>query len=118
MMPAIDSARSGIDAFADKMQAAADNTANVVTNRHKARNAAMVDSPDQGVRVTLSTDSSAGYPVEETNEHGETEITESSNVDLSREFTASVVARQGVVSNVKSLQTADEMLGSLLDVVG
>lgn len=43
---------------------------------------------------------------------------EHSNVDMAREITGSIPLQRGYEANLKVIQTEDEMLGSLLDIMG
>jgi flagellar hook protein FlgE len=43
---------------------------------------------------------------------------EASNVDLAEEFTDSIATQSGYKANLKTIQTHDEMLGTLLDIIG
>ena len=51
-------------------------------------------------------------------DRGQLRDVEASNVDLAEEFTDSIATQSGYKANLKTIQTHDEMLGTLLDIIG
>lgn len=60
-------------------------------------------------------DSSAGPAVLKNTGYGPAQA-ELSNVDLGEETVSQIVAQRGFEANLRTLQTADNMLGSILDI--
>jgi flagellar basal-body rod protein FlgC len=51
-------------------------------------------------------------------ENGKTVEKETSNVDLAEEIPNLMVTKRAYQANLKTIETQDEMLGSLLDTIG
>ncbi|MGD8386055.1 MAG: flagellar hook basal-body protein [Desulfobacteraceae bacterium] len=70
-----------------------------------------LETSESGAGVTGSPGSNGlGHIVSNTLEH--------SNVDMAREITGTIPLQRGYEANLKVIQTEDEMLGSLLDIMG
>jgi flagellar basal-body rod protein FlgC len=50
-------------------------------------------------------------------ENGQSVVKETSNVDLAEEIPNLMIAQRGYEANLKTIQTQEEVLGSLLDIV-
>ncbi|MDF1555548.1 MAG: flagellar basal body rod C-terminal domain-containing protein [Deferrisomatales bacterium] len=116
MISGINAALSGVLAHQLKVDTAGNNLANLSTDGFKKSRVVMEDQP-RGVRAEsqrvetpgpLRSDlmDSAGAPVE------------GSNVDIAEEMVALLTGERGFEVNLKTIQTQDEMLGELLDIVG
>ncbi len=91
------SAISGINAFSSGLSVTANNIANTQTNDFKPSNAVMNEDPNGGVRVTLSQSQNTG-------------------VDPSQEMTEMVIEKMGVQTNIKSMQTGNQVIKGLVDL--
>ena len=91
------SAISGINAFSAGLSVTANNIANMQTNDFKPSNAVMNEDPNGGVRVTLSQSQNTG-------------------VDPSQEMTEMVIEKMGVQTNIKSMQTGNQVIKGLVDL--
>jgi flagellar hook protein FlgE len=117
MIGALDASISGIKAFQKKIEVGANNIANVNTDTFKRQEAILSEGAHGGVNVTIDRIDEPGYP-KETVADGEVVETESSNVDLAEELTELVPNQAGYDANLKTIQATDEMLGTLLDILG
>jgi len=116
MIGSMQSSVSALYAFQKKMNSTAHNIANVNTDGYQKSRVLFQESRNGGVEaevdrvqdnVTLS-----DRPVE-----NNTETAAPSNVDLSEELPELMISKAGYTANLKAVQTQDEMLGSLLDVM-
>ncbi|OQX09404.1 MAG: hypothetical protein BWK76_22245 [Desulfobulbaceae bacterium A2] len=115
MLTGMEAALTGLQAYGTKMQATAHNVANLNTDGFKRTRVLMQESAAQGVETHVEQDMSPGAMVVEQGGQGE-ELREQSNSDLGNEFVEMMVTSHGYNANLKVLQTADSMLGSLLDI--
>ena len=104
-------------AFVTKLGVTADNIANVSTDGFKKNRAAFHADENGGVRVEIRKDDSPGFRYAAV-ENGQTVEKEASNVDLTEEIPNLMVTKRAYQANLKTLETQDEMLGSLLDTIG
>jgi len=100
-----------------RLQTIGHNIANVNTDGFKKNRATFQADQDGGVRVEIRRDDSPGFRYEGV-ENGEKVEKETSNVDLTEEIPNLMVTKRAYQANLKTLETQDEMLGSLLDIVG
>lgn len=117
MISAIQNNLSAVDAFNKKMQVTANNVANINTNEFKKSRADLSEGESGGVKVNISRVETPGYPTEQLI-GDELVETETSNVDLVEEFGESIVTRNGYSANLKVIKTQEEMLGTMLDIMG
>lgn len=100
-----------------KLAVTADNIANVNTDGFKKNRATFQPDPNGGVRVDIRRDESPGFRYDVT-ENGKTVEKQTSNVDLTEEIPNLMVTKRAYQANLKTIETQDEMLGSLLDTIG
>ena len=91
------SALSALNAFGTALNVTANNIANMNTNGFKPTSAEMSEDANGGVKVTLSQSQNA-------------------DVDMAKEMTDLMIEKFGVQANVRSLQTENEILKSLIDI--
>ncbi|MDD2464348.1 MAG: flagellar basal body rod C-terminal domain-containing protein [Desulfobulbus sp.] len=115
MLSAINSAVSGLQAYSLKTQATANNVANLNTEGFKRDVVTLSSQTPQGVRASVSKDQSAGALVAESTDTG-TEMVEQSNVDLVQEMPDLIMEKNGFSANIKTLQTTDQMMESLINL--
>ena len=99
------------------MNVTANNIANSNTDGFKKSRTILKEGNSGGVAPIVDQVDTPG-PVKQISEDGVTREVEASNVDLAEELTTSIVTQSAYDANLKTIQTADEMLGSLLDIVG
>ena len=113
-MSAIDTALSGLAACAKKIEVTAQNVANVNTDGFKQSRTEFIEVQTGGVLPVVQKDDSTGPAVLRDTGYGAAQI-ELSNVDLGEAAVSQIIARRGFEDNLRTLQTADDMLGSILD---
>jgi flagellar basal-body rod protein FlgC len=114
MMSALDTALAGLTAFAKKLDVSAHNVANVNTDGFKKSRTEFVEAGTGGVSPVVQKDDSAGPTVLKDTGYGPAQV-ELSNVDLGEEAVSQIIAQRGFEANLRTLKTADDMLGSILD---
>lgn len=67
------------------------------------------------MRPVVRKDDSAGPTVLSDRGHGPTQV-ELSNVNLADEAVTQIIAQRGFEANISTLRTADDMLGTILDM--
>jgi flagellar basal-body rod protein FlgC len=117
MISALNGTLSALTAFVTKLGATADNIANVNTDGFKRNRAVLHEDDNGGVRVELSKDQSPGLRYDVI-EDGKKVEKETSNVDLAEEIPDLMLTKRAYQANLKTIETQDEMLGSLLDTIG
>jgi flagellar basal-body rod protein FlgC len=115
MMSTIHSVLSGLGAYAKQVEVSANNVANVNTDWFKKSHAELVSVETGSVLPVVRKDDSAGPTVLRDSGYGSTQV-ELSNVDLGEEVVNQIIAQRGFEANLKTIKTADDMLGSLLDI--
>lgn len=115
MLSAISSAVSGLQAYSQKTQATANNVANMNTDGFQRDVVTFSSQVPQGVSANVTKDLSPGAQVEENTGSG-TEMVEQSNTELATEMTDLITERNGLSANIKTLQTTDQMMQSLIDI--
>jgi flagellar basal-body rod protein FlgC len=113
MIPAMQSALSGLSASSTKINSSANNIANAGTEGFKKSRVILSSAAPQGVKVQTELVDTPGPMIYEETSNG-LELIEQSNVDLAEELPAMSLNSQLYKANLKTLQVADEMLGSLL----
>ena len=108
---------SALNAFGKKMDVIANNVANLETKEFKKSRATLVEGPENSVKVEVTQPEDPGPTVVEVKD-GQIEEKEMSNVDLTEEIPQSIIAQKGYEANLATLRTHDDMLNSVLDIVG
>ncbi len=117
MISSAGSAVSAINAFEKKMGVTSNNVANSQTDGFKKSRADLVEGETGGVEVEITQVNDPG-PIVTVEENGAAVEKEMSNVDLAEEIPQTIISETGYDANLKTLKTQDEMLGTLLDIVG
>jgi flagellar hook protein FlgE len=117
MISAVSSAVSALNAIETKMAVLSNNVANSQTNGFKKSRADLKEGENGAVEVDITRVNTPG-PIVEAEENGGVVEMEMSNVDLAEELPQTLIAKTGYSANLKMLKTQDEMLGSLLDIMG
>jgi flagellar hook protein FlgE len=108
---------SALTAFRKKMESTADNIANVNTAGFKKSRVNLEQGANGGVEAQVQKINTPGMMIETIGNDGVEEV-ESSNVDLADELTQMIPTEAAYKANLKTLRAQDEMLGSLLDILG
>jgi flagellar hook protein FlgE len=115
MISAIYSALSGLTAFSTQIDVTAHNVANVITNEFKKSRTEFVALETGGVLPVIQKNESSGPSILNNTGYGSAQL-ELSNVDLGEETVNQILAQRGFEANVSTLKTADDMLGTILDI--
>lgn len=121
-------AQSALSAFGTTMNVVANNIANVNTDGFKASRVNLESAPQgQGVRVaSIQPDTTPGPQVQSLTRVDDAttgrmdtshQWVQGSNTDLAREFVNMIGAQRGYEANIASARTADEMAGTVLNLV-
>ncbi len=113
MIPVMQSALSGLSAYSAKISSNANNIANVNTEGFKKSRVILSTAEPQGVQVQTERVETPGPMIYEQTSKG-MGLVEQSNVDIAQEIPEMSINAQFYKANLKTLQVADEMLGSLL----
>ena len=117
MISALNGTVSALRAFVTKLGVTADNIANVNTDGFKRKRTTFYEDHDGGVRVEINKDNTPGLRYDVI-EDGKKVEKETSNVDLTEEIPDLMLTKRAYQANLKTIDTQEEMLGSLLDIVG
>ncbi len=115
MIPAFNSALSGMQAFETKINSNANNIANVSSEGFKKTRVTLTSQAPQGVKASVETIDKPGMMRLEETSKG-TESVELSNVDLAEELPDSQLNARFYQANMQSINIVDEMTKSLLDI--
>jgi flagellar hook protein FlgE len=115
MIGAIQSALSGLTAFSTQVAVTADNVANVTTDGFKKSRTELIAVESGGVRSAIQKDETAGPTILNNTGFGPAQL-ELSNVDLAEEAVNRIIGQRGFEANIQTIKTADEMLGTILDI--
>ena len=115
MISGINAALSGLTAIQKKIEANANNVANLNTDGYKKIRVTLQAQEPQGIEAIAQQIQTPGPMVYEQTSAGET-LVEKSNVELSEELPSMMLSRRFFQANLKTVQIQDEMLGSLLDI--
>ena len=115
MLSAISSAVSGLQAYSLKTQATANNVANMNTEGFKRDVVTLSSQAPLGVSASVIKDNSEGAFVAEPTSDG-TEMVEQSNTDLVQEMPDLIMEKNGFSANIKTLQTTDQMMETLINL--
>lgn len=117
MISGISNSLTAVQAFQTKQNTTAHNVANVNTDGYKKTEAFLEGGGNDSVRVRTEKVDTQGPMVSEETGRG-SEMVEKSNVELSEELPESMMNKRHFQANVKMVEQADEMTGTLLDIVG
>ena len=115
MISGVQAALSGLQAYGMKLQNNGNNVANMNTENFKKNRVLLSEQKPQGVSATAEKVNTPGPLVQEQTSRG-LEMIEQSNVDLGEEIPDMMLNSHAYKANLKTLQTADEMTASLLDL--
>jgi flagellar hook protein FlgE len=113
----VSSSLSAMAAFQKKMDVTADNIANVLTDGFKKSRVTMQEASPNGVKAVVDRVETPGVP-KTTELNGGTAEVESSNVDLAGELTDMIPTQADWRANLNTLKVQNDMLGSVLDILG
>lgn len=115
MISANSSALSALQSYSTRIQSNANNVANANTNGFKKTRVTLSSVEPQGVAANVERITTPGAQVFEQGTNG-MEAVELSNVDLGQELPEMNLNATLYKANLKTLQTTDEMLGTLVKI--
>lgn len=115
MITGIYTALSGLQAYSTRVANNANNIANVNTEGFKKDRVILSAQPPQGVRATVEEVNAPSPAVTEMTDQG-SEMVKQSNVDLGEEIPDLVVNQHSYSANLKTIETTNQMMQSLLDL--
>ncbi len=115
MSNTLNTAQIAIQSHFTRLQASADNIANLNSDGYKSRRVNIEEGPNGTPTANVSVDLSPGPSRMELNREGELVEVEMSNVDLATEYVKTMESTQAIKANLKTIQTADELLGEVID---
>ena len=107
---------SALTAYRLALDTTGHNIANVNTDGYKKYKAVMQEGPVGNVQIDVSRVDTPGYPFS-VMENGQWIEKEASNVELTDEIPDLLITRRAFEANIKTIQTQDKILGSLLDII-
>lgn len=116
MVSSISNNLSALNAFGTGLDVKANNIANINSENYKKSQAFNTEGENGGVKTEIrkvDTDSVIPSPVSTENISGP----QPSNVDLAEEIPGVMIDEKGYQANLKFIQTREELLGSVLDII-
>jgi len=109
-------ALSALKAFGKRMEVIANNVANINTDGFKSKRATLEEKPGGGVavRIDLGTETEPPGTYEK---NGRLTQPLPSETDLAQEIPLSLITQRGYEANLKSIETEDEMLDTLVHII-
>ncbi len=117
MISPIASSLSALAAARKKMDVTANNVANANTDEFKKSRVTLSEESSGGVSASVDVVDTSGIP-KEAIQNGRLVQTESSNVDLAEEITELIPTKAFHEANLKTLKTQQDMLGTVIDLMG
>jgi flagellar hook protein FlgE len=117
MISALSNAVSALGAFGKKMGVIANNVANASSEGFKKSRAVLQEADSGGVTVGITRVETPGPVVVEETTEG-VQQRELSNVNLEEEIPNSLLTEKMFAANTKTVKTEEEMIGSVLDILG
>ena len=125
MLNGVYSALSALDGFSKQTAVVSNNVANSNTDDYKKSRAVLEEGLNGGVEVSIQKIDTPGTPVsyEDNNtvlaeEASSAQTKETSNVDLAEETVQLITAQRGHEANLTTIKVQNEMLGSVIDILG
>ncbi len=115
MLPPIYSAMSGLKSFSTRIHANTNNIANSNTEGYKSTRVLLENTQPNGVKPVAEKTTAPGPPMLVETEEGQ-KLLEQSNVELTKEIAEMMINSNAYKVNLKSLQTSDEMMQSILNL--
>jgi flagellar basal-body rod protein FlgC len=117
MITSVNGTILALQAYKTRLGVTADNIANVNTDEFKKRRVTLKEGNRGDVQVDIKRVNTPGHRYQEL-EGDQLVEKESSNVNLEEEIPEMMVTQRTYEANLKVLQTQDEMLGTMLDIMG
>lgn len=108
---------SALQAFSKQVSVSANNVANSLSDDFKSSRAINTQGADKQVTTTITQSNTSGPLVEDPLKN-DGSLKELSNTDIAQEMVQQISAQHGFNANAKTIQSYEETIGSLFDVVG
>ncbi len=108
---------SALQAFSKQISVSANNIANSLSDNFKSSRAINTGGTDKQVTTTITQSKTAGPLVEDPLKN-DGSLKEVSNTDIAEEMVQQISAQHGFNANAKTIQTYENTIGSLFDVIG
>jgi flagellar hook protein FlgE len=108
---------SALQAFSNQISVSANNVANALSDEFKSSRAINTQGEDNQVTTTVTQSKNAGPLVEDPMKN-DGSLKELSNTNIAEELVQQIAAQHGFEANAKTIQTYEETIGSLFDVMG
>ena len=115
MINGIGAALMALQAFGTKQEVTSNNVANVNTDGFKKSRADFQEADPSGVIVSISRVNTPGSPLPPDENTGEPR--ETSNVDIGEETVDLMTTKFAYTANLKTLQTTNDMIGTVIDIL-
>lgn len=116
MIQGINSAFTGLLAQSKKLDTTAENLSNINTNKYKEKNLAFEEGKNGEISTKIQTNESQGPLILEEETEGQ-HLVEKSNVDMAKQMINLIESGRAFEANIKTIQSEDELIGTLLDIV-
>jgi flagellar basal-body rod protein FlgC len=117
MIASVNNNITALTALNKRLGVTADNIANVNTDGFKKSRASFSEGPSGDVRVTINQVDTPGPPNPDV-DVDPLAATELSNVDLTEEIPQMIPTQRSYDANLRAIKTQDEMIGTLVDILG
>ena len=116
MISSISNNLSALNAYGNGLAVKANNVANMDSENFKKSRAVYSEDENGGVKTEIQkVDQDNIFPAAAS--AADTSEAQPSNVDLSEEIPGMMIDQRGFEANLKAIQTKDEMLGSVIDLI-
>lgn len=117
MIDSVNSSISAIMAYGKKMGVHANNIANMNSEGFEKSRTLFKEGSDETVAAEIEQVAAAEFPVSESDEV-QARQPESNNVDLAEEITGTMIGRRGFEANLAVVKVKDELIGTVMDLLG
>lgn len=109
---------AGLKAYSTQVNASAHNIANVNTDEFKSQDAIVQEDQNSQPKAVVRKDNSPGAVKQTISEDGKEKLQEMSNTDIAKEMVKTISAEKAYTANLKTVETQDQMAGSIINIKG
>lgn len=117
MLSGIDSNTSALRAFSKQLAVSANNVANAFSDEFKKSRAINTEGANGQVETEITRINTPG-PLVDDPKSTTGELKELSNTDIAEELISQIAIEYGYKANAKVIRNYDEMMGTLVDMIG
>ncbi len=117
MISAVQNNASALQAFSNQIAVSANNVANALSDDFNSSRAHNIGARPRGVATVISKDLRPGPLVEDPLKN-DGSLKELSNTDIAREMVQQMTALHGFDANAKTIQASDDIMGTIIDLMG